>query len=198
MQSSYSKIERAYAVLELPPGASKPRVKRQYKRLVRRWHPDRFTGDADGVAEATTRLRAINEAYKLLAEQLDVSENRQSIVSSSLSETGNTAAVDEIVNAINRSHSIIIDPMADPWNRLPALILALAHFTLSLWLTRDNQDVMKSNGSAVVGLLSVAFSVRFLSWIWSDNRPVKIFGWMCFIGFMFVFPGVVALLLKYG
>jgi hypothetical protein len=57
---------RAFALLGLPPGASPDEVRRQYKALVRRWHPDRFAGDPQGQAEAAVRMRAINDAYRLL------------------------------------------------------------------------------------------------------------------------------------
>jgi preprotein translocase subunit Sec63 len=39
-------------------------VKRHYKRLVRRWHPDRFASDPQGIAEATQRMHLINHAYE--------------------------------------------------------------------------------------------------------------------------------------
>jgi len=59
-------LRSAYAVLGLQPGASLLRVKRQFKTLVRRWHPDRFTNDPQGKAEANDRLRVINIAYNTI------------------------------------------------------------------------------------------------------------------------------------
>ena len=63
-------LSRAYALLELPLGASPELVRKQYKALVRRWHPDRFAGDPQGQSEASVRMRAINDAYHLVQDRL--------------------------------------------------------------------------------------------------------------------------------
>jgi DnaJ-class molecular chaperone len=62
--------ERAYSQLGLLPGASADRLRKQYKALVRRWHPDRFAGDPQGQAEAAIRMRAINDAYHLILRRI--------------------------------------------------------------------------------------------------------------------------------
>ena len=61
-------LRSAYAVLGLQPGASLHKVKRQFKTLVRRWHPDRFLNDPQGKAEANDRLRVINIAYSTILQ----------------------------------------------------------------------------------------------------------------------------------
>jgi DnaJ domain len=62
---------RAYATLGLPFGASQAQVKRRYRLLVKRWHPDRFAADPVGQAEAGERLAHINTAYHVLIERPD-------------------------------------------------------------------------------------------------------------------------------
>lgn len=57
-------LRRAYAMLEVSPGASIREVRRQFKKLVRRWHPDRFPVDPQGRVEAARRMTEINAAYK--------------------------------------------------------------------------------------------------------------------------------------
>ena len=59
-------LARAYATLELSPGCSQRDATRQYKRLVKRWHPDRYAHDPQGQAEAALRLREINRAFALI------------------------------------------------------------------------------------------------------------------------------------
>src|SRR5258707_399327 len=61
-------LRRAYATLDLLVSASPRDVRRQFKRLVRRWHPDRFARDPQGQAEAAARMREINAAYELLRD----------------------------------------------------------------------------------------------------------------------------------
>jgi len=59
---THDALDSAYATLGLTRGASAPAVKRQYRALVRKWHPDRFANDPQGVAEATLMLQAVNRA----------------------------------------------------------------------------------------------------------------------------------------
>jgi len=51
----------SYAILGIAPGASPTDIKRAYRRLAMRWHPDR---NAD--PEATERFKAIRGAYDYL------------------------------------------------------------------------------------------------------------------------------------
>jgi len=50
------------AVLGLPPDATREQAAASYRRLAKRWHPDRAGGDA----EAARRMAEINSAYDLL------------------------------------------------------------------------------------------------------------------------------------
>jgi hypothetical protein len=50
-----------FAALELPPGASPEDVAAAYRRLAKRWHPDRGGG-----AAAAARMAEINAAYDVL------------------------------------------------------------------------------------------------------------------------------------
>lgn len=52
-----------YDVLGLRPGASTDEIKHAYRRLVRQWHPDRFTHDPRSQRVAEEKLKEINEAY---------------------------------------------------------------------------------------------------------------------------------------
>jgi DnaJ domain len=62
-------VRRSYAALGLPHGSSYATVRRRYRALVKTWHPDRFAGDPQGQAEATLRMRVINDAYETLMRQ---------------------------------------------------------------------------------------------------------------------------------
>lgn len=61
---------RACAVLGVTPSATAREAKRAYKKLVRRWHPDRFASDPQGEREATARLQQITEAYQSILHAL--------------------------------------------------------------------------------------------------------------------------------
>jgi DnaJ-like protein len=63
-------LVRACAVLGVTPSATAREAKRAYKKLVRRWHPDRFANDPQGEREATARLQQITEAYQTVVHAL--------------------------------------------------------------------------------------------------------------------------------
>src|SRR5919198_1074102 len=50
-----------FAALEVPPGASAEEIAAAYRRLAKRWHPDRGGG-----AAAAARMAEINVAYDVL------------------------------------------------------------------------------------------------------------------------------------
>lgn len=61
-------LEEAYETLDLASGSDEEAVRRQYKFLVRVWHPDRFEGQAQDRARAEDRLKAINLAFATLRQ----------------------------------------------------------------------------------------------------------------------------------
>jgi len=65
------KLHEALAVLELQPGATRVELKAAYKRLCKRYHPDRFAGDAHKAGIANELLTAINVAYAYLLKRVE-------------------------------------------------------------------------------------------------------------------------------
>jgi DnaJ-like protein len=61
---------RAYAILGLARGCSPEDLRATYRKLVKRWHPDRYTADPAGQAEASARLREINGALRIVAADM--------------------------------------------------------------------------------------------------------------------------------
>jgi len=53
-----------YAILEVSPAATPTDIKRSYRRLVRRYHPD-LNQQAPG--EASKQIKMLNEAYEVLS-----------------------------------------------------------------------------------------------------------------------------------
>ena len=52
-----------YAVLEVEPGASFAQIKAAYRRLMKKYHPDKFPQDAERRNAAEAVARRLNEAY---------------------------------------------------------------------------------------------------------------------------------------
>jgi DnaJ-domain-containing protein 1 len=63
-------IRRAYAALEIPAGSDFDAVKRSYRRLMRKYHPDLNAGSPEKQKAATDLTQRLTEAYKTLEKQL--------------------------------------------------------------------------------------------------------------------------------
>jgi hypothetical protein len=58
-----AELKRAYQLLGVPLSASAHLIKQAYRRLVKRWHPDRYQSGTTAHSEATQMSKLINEAY---------------------------------------------------------------------------------------------------------------------------------------
>ncbi|NPA27869.1 MAG: J domain-containing protein [Epsilonproteobacteria bacterium] len=56
-------IKEALEILELPPFITKDDIKVQYKKLVKRYHPD--------IAKDSSKIVLVNEAYKTLMSYIE-------------------------------------------------------------------------------------------------------------------------------
>ncbi len=61
--STIEKLRKAYRVLDAPETASALAIKSNYRKLIKRWHPDRPTTSAATSAEAMMMTKLINESY---------------------------------------------------------------------------------------------------------------------------------------
>lgn len=59
-----------YANLEVPYGADLVTVRSAYKRLVKKYHPDLHSAQADKKKTATVLIQGLNKAYEELAKSL--------------------------------------------------------------------------------------------------------------------------------
>jgi len=57
-----TELKHSYQILGVPLSASAHSIKQSYRRLAKRWHPDRHAGIA-ALADATHMMKLINEAY---------------------------------------------------------------------------------------------------------------------------------------
>lgn len=58
--------KKAYRVLDVPATASALAIKSNYRKLIKRWHPDRPATGGSTAADAAMMTRLINEAYDLV------------------------------------------------------------------------------------------------------------------------------------
>jgi hypothetical protein len=60
------KLRKAYRVLDVPEAASALAIKSNYKKLIKRWHPDRPTTNAATSDEGMMMAKLLNESYALI------------------------------------------------------------------------------------------------------------------------------------
>ena len=63
-------LRKAYAALEVPPGSDFETVRKAYRRLMRKYHPDLHTGTPEKHRAATDLTQRLTEAYKTLDRHL--------------------------------------------------------------------------------------------------------------------------------
>ncbi|NLB83187.1 MAG: J domain-containing protein, partial [Synergistaceae bacterium] len=56
--------EDLYQILEVPRDASAPEIKKAYRRLVRKYHPDANPGNR----EAEEHFKKVSQAYEVLSD----------------------------------------------------------------------------------------------------------------------------------
>lgn len=70
-QGEIENLREDYANLEVSPGASFEQVKRSYKKMLRRYHPDRHSMDPEKLKLATEITTKINESYSRIKSYKD-------------------------------------------------------------------------------------------------------------------------------
>ncbi|TVQ97520.1 MAG: hypothetical protein EA398_14490 [Deltaproteobacteria bacterium] len=65
-----AQVRQWYRRLELEPGADADAVRRAYRGLMRKYHPDRFTSDPEAERQATALSQELTVAYTGLLRHL--------------------------------------------------------------------------------------------------------------------------------
>ena len=68
--SPEDEVRRAYAALEVPVGSNFETVRKSYRALMRKYHPDHHSGSPEKQKTATELTQRLTEAYKLLERRL--------------------------------------------------------------------------------------------------------------------------------
>jgi len=57
-----------YEILEIPPNATIDEIKKSYKKLVIKWHPDKHMNDINNIKNIEEKFRNIQIAYEILSD----------------------------------------------------------------------------------------------------------------------------------
>ncbi len=69
-----ARLRRDYANLEVAPGASFEEVRRAHRRMIRRYHPDRFGSDPEKQRLATEITQRLNDSFRRIRDFLRPSD----------------------------------------------------------------------------------------------------------------------------
>jgi len=67
--SPEDELRRAYAALEVPFGADFATVRKSYRALMRKYHPDRHTGSPEKQKSATELAQKLSAAYQVIEQR---------------------------------------------------------------------------------------------------------------------------------
>ena len=65
-----ARIQKAYAALEVPQGSNFETVRKAYRQLMRKYHPDHHTSTPEKQRAANEVAQRLTESYKLLEKTL--------------------------------------------------------------------------------------------------------------------------------
>jgi len=68
MDTQRKELENAYQILGLSHAASVSEIKKQYKQLVKKWHPDKWASGTEDHINATEKMKMLNESFELIKE----------------------------------------------------------------------------------------------------------------------------------
>ena len=182
---------RAYAILGVPPSTTSDEVKRAYRALVRKWHPDHYDTDPVSREEATRTMAMINWAYhRIVNTKTDAVGNAMlgSSAVGSIPSPFTRNQVDDIVKAIVSDRSFTSE-WSDPWNRV-AVWVAMIWVTLvalvSWFGPKTGFDPLVGRAVASVGALSLMMAC--VGMIWFGNGGYRILGWIFLVFFVLLLP----------
>ncbi|CAH1759429.1 9874_t:CDS:2 [Entrophospora sp. SA101] len=95
------KLKNYYDILEVKKDASEEEIKAAYKRMSRKYHPDKATKNGLTTEEATEKFQELHTAYEELTEQVQKQARRKKLSS----QTG-IIALFVIVEFTNLDNSI--------------------------------------------------------------------------------------------
>ncbi len=153
---------RAYQLLGLPISASAPAIKRAYRSMTRRWHPDLYPAGSPEHAEATQMMKSINKAYDAI-QRAPLRYRPPSAVD----PQSQTTEADRVIQS--EPVTFVATDRLEFWIRFICGaflgIFSAAAFALKLWVFHPSSPVLIGGASVLViigfGLASAYGGDRF-------------------------------------
>lgn len=162
----------AYKVLDIPPTASREEIRAAYRKLARRWHPDRFMPGPER-DWANDKMARINAAYRACLNHLDETRGAASDEDDRLARVRQLIDVGQYASA--RRLLMSLSTRCAEWNYLFGVVLAalretdksIIYFTVaahqnpaSALYARALQDARRRQASSLPRLQSLLSRAR--------------------------------------
>jgi|GEM_PF-2134393 len=164
-------LKKAYRVLDVPPTASALAIKSNYRKLIKRWHPDRPATRAATASEAMVMTKILNEAYALIENApLRYYEAGQA-AKASPEKPGPRAREKRGLGALSDAEAALIEKRVEYAVRIICGLLSGAFIGLIFAEDLLRNDAETFSAALVLALLFGAGAVKLGDKIWR-----KIFG----------------------
>lgn len=119
-QGVVEKLRNPYEVLEIKEGASEEEIKKAYRELVKKYHPDQYR-DNPLSSLAEEKLREVNEAYDYLMKNSSARGSQNSYgSSSSWNNNSNSDFFNQVRNHISTGNIAMAENMLNNATSRPA------------------------------------------------------------------------------
>lgn len=147
-----------YKVLGVPPDASDDEIKKAYRALARKYHPDNYNG-SDLADLAEEKMKEVNEAYDAVKKMRETGQSYSGQSSSSsggysggLAEARRLIAAGSYANAELILDSISVNERGAEWNYLNGCIMlrrgayfdARRHIETACYMDPGNEEYRKA------------------------------------------------------
>lgn len=147
-----------YKVLGVPPDASDDEIKKAYRALARKYHPDNYNG-SDLADLAEEKMKEVNEAYDAVKKMRETGQSYSGQSSSSsggysggLAEARRLIAAGSYANAELILDSISVNERGAEWNYLKGCIMlrrgayfdARRHIETACYVDPGNEEYRKA------------------------------------------------------
>ena len=149
-----------YKVLGVPPDASDDEIKKAYRALARKYHPDNYNG-SDLADLAEEKMKEVNEAYDAVKKMRETGQSYSGQSSSSSSSGGYSGGLAEArrliaagsyANAELILDSISVNERGAEWNYLKGCIMlrrgadfdARRHIETACYMDPGNEEYRKA------------------------------------------------------
>ena len=159
------RLKKAYRVLNVPEAASALAIKASYRKLIKRWHPDKPATSAATQDESVMMTKLINEAYALI-ENAPLRYFDERSATSAAEESKGRVQEKRGFPSLNNARAALIEKRVEYAVRIGCGMLSGACIGLLFGERLNDENVFA--GALVCALLFAAGAVKVGDKLWRE------------------------------